>query len=289
MSIEKQYLFTHTLPSLLATIQRSKDPISGAWKTYGHARNSSLHSWADTLPSLDTVVTQAVTRQGLEQTVRDIQTLTDTLVRTVNAPESLRRTPVYSTSKGALNPHRVLRGSSAYWRTTSPVRKAAMGRQVTLCIPGSFPARTPHTTIRWACIATSALADILQMAGYQVSLVACLMSKGLFQATAAQTATVVMLRDNSQAWDLYSLAVVAEATFCRRLCFRFWETLIPRHGALSGNYGTVCLDPDAIQDAVTQAYPGIGTCTIGAGPWAHVTSQASAQQWVEAQLQTLTS
>ena len=276
--------WTLTLDQLLQTIAQSQDS-TGNWIQY--PTMSSVTDFAE-LPTLSEALTQAQTLRGLESTVRQIQDLSTQLQATVPAPATLRRVPVYSASKGALNPHRVLRGSTRPWRTTTPAVRPVHGRRVTLVLPGSWHARIPEATILWSGVATLALADTLQQAGYHVTLASAIISKQLFTNHRRDTCTLVRLRSAGDPWALHAVVVAAQATFCRKLMFRFWETRCPEYGALASNYGSVEMDPAKVQAACLAADPQIGQCVMGAGPWSAVTNEPSARNWIQTQLATIT-
>lgn len=276
--------WTLTLEQLLQTIAKSQDG-AGNWIQYPNT--VSLTEFQE-LPTLSETLTQAQTLRGLESTVRQIQDLSTQLHATVPAPATLRRVPVYSASKGALNPHRVLRGSTRPWRTTTPAVRPAHGRRVTLVLPGSWGVRVPAQTILWAGVATLALVDTLQQAGYHVTLASAIISKHLFINHKTDTCTLVRLRSAGDPWSLHAVAVAAQATFCRKLMFRFWETRCPEYGALQSNYGRVEINPGKVQAACLEADPHMGQCVMGAGPWSAVTDMASARTWIQAQLATIT-
>ena len=276
--------WTLTLEQLLQTIAQSQDD-AGNWLPF-----PTMASLADfpELPTLSETLTQAQTLRGLEPTVRQIQDLSTQLQATVTAPATLRRVPVYSASKGALNPHRVLRGSTRPWRTTTPAVRPAQGRRVTLVLPGSWHARVPAQTILWSGVATLALADTLQQAGYHVTLASAIISKHLFTNHRHDTCTLVRLRSAGDPWSLHAVAIAAQATFCRKLLFRFWETRCPEYGALQSNYGSVEMDPGKVHAACLEADPTMGQCVMGAGPWCAVADGTSARHWIQAQLATIT-
>ena len=276
--------WTMTLEQLLQTIAKSQDG-AGNWIPY-----PTMASVADfpELPTLSEAITQAHTLRGLENTVRQIQDLSTQLQDTIQAPATLRRVPVYSASKGALNPHRVLRGSSKPWRTTSPAVRPAHGRRVTLVLPGSWHAMVTAQTILWSGVATLALADTLQYAGYHVTLASVIISKQLFTNHRHDTCTLVRLRSAGDPWSLHAVAVAAQATFCRKLMFRFWETRFPEYGALTSHYGSVERDPAKVHAACLEADATMGQCVMGAGPWSAVADSPSARHWIQAQLATIT-
>ena len=276
--------WTLSLEQLLQTIAQSQDG-AGNWIPY--PTMSSLTSFS-ALPTLSETLTQAQTLHGLEPTVRQIQDLSTQLQDTIQAPATLRRVPVYSASKGALNPHRVLRGSTSPWRTTTPAVRPAHGRRVTLILPGSWAASVPEAIILWSGVATLALADTLQHAGYHVTLASAIVSKQLFANHRADTCTLVHLRSAGDPWSLHAVAVAAQATFCRKLMFRFWETRCPEYGALQSNYGSVEMDPGKVHAACLEADPTMGQCIMGADPWSAVADSTSARNWIQAQLATIT-
>ena len=276
--------WTLTLDQLLQTIAQSQDG-AGNWIPY--PTMASVTDFPE-LPTLSETLTQAQTLRGLETTVRQIQDLSTQLQATVTAPHTLRRVPVYSASKGALNPHRVLRGSTRPWRTTTPAVRPAHGRRVTLILPGSWQARVPAQTILWSGVATLALADTLQHAGYHVTLASAIISKHLFVNHRHDTCTLVHLRSAGDPWSLHAVAVAAQATFCRKLMFRFWETRCPEYGALQSNYGSVEMDPGKVHAACLEADPTMGQCIMGADPWSAVADSTSARNWIQAQLATIT-
>ena len=276
--------WTLTLEQLLQTIAQSQDG-AGNWVPY--PTMSSVTSFSE-LPTLSETLTQAQTLRGLEPTVGQIQDLSTQLQATIAAPATLRRVPIYSASKGALNPHRVLRGATTPWRPTTPAIRPAHGRRVTLVLPGSWHTEVPAQTILWSGVATLALADTLQQAGYHVTLASAIISKRLFVNHADDTCTLVRLRSAGDPWSLHAVAVTAQATFCRKLLFRFWETRCPEHGALNASYGQVEMDPTLVQVACLEADPHLGQCIIGAGPWSAVANELSARNWIQGQLATIT-
>ena len=256
------------------------------WVRY--ANSSSLDSW-DTLPSLDQALQQATSLQGLEPVIANIQAASAALQAQIQAPQTLRRTPVAHRSRGVLNVHRVLRGSTKPYQARTPIIVPACGRILTLVVPGSFHALVADTQILCSNVATMALADILQDAGYQVTVRILAISRGLFQYQAEQTpkpatCTWVTLRDSSHAWSIQAAAIIAQPTFLRRLMFRYWESLTPQHGPLTSYYGSAVSDKTQFA-----AFAGSDrSLVLGAGTWDNLQTLAQARNWVRATLNTLT-
>ena len=277
--------WTLTLDQLLQTIAQSQDS-DGHWIQYP---NSISLTGFQELPTLSETLTQARTLQGLESTVRQIQDLSTKLYDAIRPPATLRRVPVYSASHGALNPHRVLRGSTRPWRTTSPTVRPAHGRRVTLVLPASLPSAIPHEQAQWWHASTLALADTLHYAGYHVDLAAASVLSSLFERTReASVCLVVHLRQAGDPWALHNVAVAAQATFNRKLLFRFWETQTSFHGPIKPGYGTVELDQSKVSAACLEADPMLRQCVLGASYWSNIDNQSSAIAWIQAQLATIT-
>ena len=277
----------NTFPSLGTFLRHLTTTRQGeTWFRY--ANSSSLDSWA-TLPSLTETMQQATSLQGLEPVIANIQAASAALQAQIQAPQTLRRAPVAHRSRGVLNIHRVLRGSSKPYQTRTPIIVPAYGRILTLVVPGSFHALVTDTQILYSNVATMALADLLQDAGYHVTVRILTVSRGLFQYQVGQspepsTSTWVTLRDPSHAWSIQAAAIIAQPTFLRRLMFRYWESLTPQYGPLTSYYGSAVSDKTQFA-----AFAGSDrSLVLGAGPWDNLQTLAQARDWVRATLNTLT-
>lgn len=261
------------------------------WDPYQPYQSSIEASW-NGMASLETALEQAKTLRGLEDTLHQIQALRTDLVPQIRAPQTLRRIPVAHASKGILNPHRVLRGSTKPYQTRAARLIPQHGKLVHIVLPGSFHAGVSNDEILLASVASVTLADLLQAAGYIVTVSIAAISLGLLPAQAKRgdmqdTCTVVGLRANNAAWSLHTLAVATQPTFLRRLMFRYWESMAPQYGTLASGYGQTINEQDRFLSRV-QGVLGTDPVLIGAGQWDHITTPALAAAWIQAQLAHVT-